>query len=444
MLVLSAQQGLLRVEHPRVVHGAVTVLDKSEIHRALRRGDAQPQCGCLALKVEEGHHGVLRLLSGAQHGLLVVDDELLQTRVLHTHAVLDTSIVEHVPAQRRAALEEQCVAVDQVVAAAAGSGGAVPGREADGSEERDARIKVRLGDTDACALGPGIELRPADVGPPAQQVCRNTDRNLAGSDRDRVHPAEHGAHLAGRASEQSAERVLCLAQTRLQERDSRLGAAQQGFGLTHVELGGGAVAKQDIGDLEAALLDGDVLPRDGQPLLEGSYGDVYGRDLGGERDQKGVVIGDRGKQIGVGRLDRATEPAPEIGLPGNTEIDAVIPVVEIADGRVGAILAAAVVDSRRVDALVLRIESSHGDAQLGARLEDAQARDLQRQILPVCRLDQPIEHGIVECRPPLAVLGGGGIEPGALRVLPVGGDIRLGANEIRPHHGAAGAEGRCQ
>ena len=50
--------------------------------------------------------------------------------------------------------------------------------------------------------------------------------------------------------------------------------------------------------------------------------------------------------------------------------------------------------------LQLRKHLAGGDAQLGAGLDDAQAGDLQRQVLLVGELDQAIEGRIVERLPP--------------------------------------------
>ena len=48
----------------------------------------------------------------------------------------------------------------------------------------------------------------------------------------------------------------------------------------------------------------------------------------------------------------------------------------------------------------LRIEIAHRDAELGARLQDAHTCRLQRQVLAVGALNQLVEDGVVEDRPP--------------------------------------------
>ena len=68
--------------------------------------------------------------------------------------------------------------------------------------------------------------------------------------------------------------------------------------------------------------------RERDALFEDADLDVGGRDLGDEAHQHVVVVGDRGEQLGVGRLDAAAEPAPEIDLPGR--IEAGLEGVEVA------------------------------------------------------------------------------------------------------------------
>src|SRR5262249_11188825 len=55
--------------------------------------------------------------------------------------------------------------------------------------------------------------------------------------------------------------------------------------------------------------------------------------------------------------------------------------------------------------LHLRILAANRDAELRARLEDAQARDLQAEVLAIAGLDQARERRVVERPPPRAVRG---------------------------------------
>jgi len=50
--------------------------------------------------------------------------------------------------------------------------------------------------------------------------------------------------------------------------------------------------------------------------------------------------------------------------------------------------------------LDLRVLLTGGDSELCARLQDAEPGDLQWQVLPVGLNDEPVQHGIVEQRPP--------------------------------------------
>ena len=171
-------------------------------------------------------------------------------------------------------------------------------------------------------------------------------------------------------AKQNAERVLRLTQPCLQGRDRRLGTEQQGLGLLHVELGSGAVAEANVRDLEAALLDFDVLPGNGQPLLESADDHVQVRCVGGQGDQDSVVIGDGCEQSGVGGLDAAPELAPEIDLPADLNPRVVIPGV-LEKGAAGGVVAGARVEGAKGGLLLLRPGAADGEAQLGPGLENA-------------------------------------------------------------------------
>ena len=95
------------------------------------------------------------------------------------------------------------------------------------------------------------------------------------------------------------------------------------------------------------------------------------------------------------------------------------------------------VGRRAGDLLQLRIAVAAGDAEQGPALQDAQARDAQRRILASRRLDQAVQHRIVEQLRPEAQVGLGlllglpdlavqvglpVVEPGDVGLLVVGAD----------------------
>ena len=149
-----------------------------------------------------------------------------------------------------------------------------------------------------------------------------------------------------------------------------------------------------------------VLARERDALIEDADLHVRGRDLGDEAHQHVVVVGDRGEQLGVGRLDGAAEPAPEIDLPGR--IEAGLEGVEVAVEHRLVVQAEARACVRAAQLLRLWKEPADRDAAARLRLEDAQAGRPQRQVLRVSDGDQPPEHRIAEHFPPARRVGGFG------------------------------------
>jgi hypothetical protein len=111
-----------------------------------------------------------------------------------------------------------------------------------------------------------------------------------------------------------------------------------------------------------------------------------------------VVIRSNAREInGVRGLDATPEFAPEVEFPGDVEADAGAPHGRI--GAFGLVLTGAQYVASQL--LQLRIERAAGDAELGARFENAQAGRAD-VVVPVLRFgDQPVEHRIVEIAPPL-------------------------------------------
>jgi hypothetical protein len=89
-------------------------------------------------------------------------------------------------------------------------------------------------------------------------------------------------------------------------------------------------------------------------------------------------------------------------------------------------------DRRRAAERLLHLREllAGGDAELGARLEDPEAGDLQRQVLAVGDLDQAVQGRVVERSPPGGVGGGLGREARVAGPAPAGGDGDLGPLEV--------------
>ncbi len=123
-----------------------------------------------------------------------------------------------------------------------------------------------------------------------------------------------------------------------------------------------------------------------------------------ERHEHIVVVGQRGPQLRVGRVDCAAETAPQVQFPGQAEsqIPAVGESQGIASGIGGRVSHRGAPQKTARGGLLLREDIPLGDGQLGARLEDAVAGLFEREVLSCGGGNQTVEGRIVEERPPQA------------------------------------------
>ena len=140
---------------------------------------------------------------------------------------------------------------------------------------------------------------------------------------------------------------------------------------------------------------------DPELLLEGAQIDVGRGEVGGQADQDVVVVGDTGGQLGVRGFDRAAELAPEVELPGGLHRRRVPSVYSSSEAltlrgeRVAGTLPRPLERAHRL--LGLRVLLADRGGQLRSRLQYPGTRHLQRQVLRVADLDQPVQRRIVEC-----------------------------------------------
>ncbi len=220
-------------------------------------------------------------------------------------------------------------------------------------------------------------------------------------------PASKRVDGPGRLPEERAQGVARLLEPGRELGDRGPGALQQGRRLGRIELRGRPVPEARLGDLQRLLLNLDVLLGLLDQHLEGADDDVGARDLGGERDEGRVVVGDRPEQGGGLRFHAPPVLAPEVQLPGGVEAQLIGPRIAREVGDVDDVLAEphrgrAAGEPACIWGNCLPVTTP----ELGAGLDDSQAGDLQRQVLPVGELDQAIERRVVERLPPQAVGGG--------------------------------------
>jgi hypothetical protein len=224
----------------------------------------------------------------------------------------------------------------------------------------------------------------------------------------------------------------------LQPGDDRLGDGQVALGLSHVERRHDARLEAVLHQLERLLLALGVAGGGADLVLQRADLDVVDRHLGEEAHQHVAVVLDRRLHLGVGRLDRAAHPTPEVDLPGRVEpgrVDGVGAGARRSD-RGRGVLRDAVAD-HVAGGVHLRVELARGHASPGARLLDALERELQIEVALAGPLDEPGQFRILEHLPPHVECGLAVLEALGRRLVPRVGQRRFGRRVVRSDGDAA-------
>ena len=104
------------------------------------------------LTADIGGDAVLHLALRLQHGLLIIDQQRLQLRVLHPNRVGDLAIVQHRPLERRPKGEDEALGTEHIAQAGLSD---IAAHRAEAAGQDEGGIQVRLGDADLRALGHG-------------------------------------------------------------------------------------------------------------------------------------------------------------------------------------------------------------------------------------------------------------------------------------------------
>jgi hypothetical protein len=358
--ILLAGQGSQGADDGVEVHQAVLVLGRRHISRTLGGGCSRLQGLELLMGLEIGHDGVPHLCLGLQHGLAVVLQELLESRVLQPNVIFEPSVVEDVPLETTKETVVKAVSTEEVAEFLVACG-----RDAGSNAPADAEMRIELtdGKADLGALGGQLTLGYADIGPPADQILGHADGDLEGGGWNRLGSAEHPAHVIGRPAGKDRKSVIELLQGLLERGQGGYGIVEQGLGLVNVEGADLAAFVLRGGDLQALALELEVVFRHREPLPGGEDEQVVPGHLGDQRHRDTVISGDAGIEGCRRRFDLAPETAPDIDLPAEVEAE----FVYIKVGTVGALPL-----GQAADILLLGKLAADGDQKLLARLEHPQ------------------------------------------------------------------------
>ena len=338
--VLLLQQRTLRVQHALVVHGALAVLHHRELDRPLRGLHGGLLEHRRLLRVDEPGQRVLDLLRRLEHGVAVVDEQLLEPRVLDAHAVREAAVVEERPVDPGADGIEEAAGGEEVVAAPV-AGARLRARSC--PKQREARIELGLGDADARALRGGAAARRCGCpdAAAASRPARRRPPSRAPSGSPAGPPAAPRRSPVGcPSSVLSALRACCSPVCSCGDRGPRaLEQRRRPASTSSSEVA--PLRKRDSAISSASSWTLAFSWACAISTSKVRISDVGPRDLGGQRDQRGVVVGHRREQAGGLRLHAAPVLAPEVQLPGGVEAELVVRSDggEVEDRRRGGVLA---------------------------------------------------------------------------------------------------------
>src|SRR5437773_2669548 len=422
---LGGKELLLGLEDLEVVGDAVVVALERQRDRRLEGLHRLVTVGVHALELLLGDERARHLRKRTQRRLLVAFDGFVPGGRGRSIAREQPSTLEDWPRERARDGPHVAGALHDVLELAA--------LAAVQAAETEAREEVRHGDADVGVRRDQRLLRLLDVGAPLEELGRQTDGHLRGG---RLALERYAARdVPGRPSEKGRELVLFGDDLALEVRDTRPRLGERRLGARHLEQRADPTPVTPTEEVEGVLEGDPRALRDRQLAVELEQLEVGLRHVAHQREQHAAPRRLGGEIIGPRGLGGPSDAAPDVDLPGEVEGP--------EEGVEGGVPRAAGDEGALADRLAL---IAHLREQVGARDRDLVAGLLDaRRGRPeiVARadrlLDERLQGGVAEDRPPRCVRERGGIRRTALAPRRLGrGDGR--AAVARPH--GAGREER--
>ena len=177
------------------------------------------------------------------------------------------------------------------------------------------------GDADERGRSCQLPLGFDNIGPPAQEINRQTGPDAAGKRRQRARSRQLLAEIFRKLSDQGGNDVARGIDLRGKRRHLRLQSRQFAPRQRHVELVGDAAIEALLDEIHVLLGDLDVLAHHRELHLQRAQVEIGAGDVGDDRNQHHVAGGNRRLHVVLRRLDRAAELAENIDLPSGVEAD---------------------------------------------------------------------------------------------------------------------------
>src|SRR5438034_1546310 len=422
---LGGKELLLGLEDFEVARDAVVVALERQRDRRLERLHRLVALGVHALELLLGDERVRHLRERAERCLLVAFDGFVPPGRARPIAREKPSTLEERTRERAADGPHVAGALHHVLELAA----LAPVQ----AGEAEAREEARHGDADVGVRRHERLLGLLDVGAPLEELGRQAGGHLW---RRRLAIERRAARdLAGRPSEQGGELVLLDDDLALELRDARAGLGERRLRARHLEQRADSTHIAPLEEVDGVLERDPRALRDLELAVELEQLEVRLRHVAHQGEEHATPHRLGGEIVGARGLRSAPDAAPDVDLPGEVEgpEEGVEGQVRRDAGHRGAL-------ADRL-ALIAHLRKHVGacDGDLVVGLLDARRRRPQVVAAADRLLDERLQGGVAENRPPRRVRKGGGIRRAVLATRRLGrGDDR--APVARPER--AGREDR--
>src|SRR5438309_484103 len=425
---LGGKELLLGFEDLEVVRDAVVVALERQRDRRLEGLHRLVTVGVYALELLLGDERARHLRERTQCRLLVAFDGFVPGGRARSIAREKPSTLEERARERARDGPHVAGALHDVLELAA--------LAAVQAAETKAREEVRHRDADIGVCRYQRLLRLLDVGAPLEELGRQTDGHLRG--RRFTLERRAARNVTGRPSEKGRELVLFGDDLSLEVRDARPRLGERRLRARHLEQRTDPPHVAPTEEVEGVLERDPRALRDLELAVELEQLEVGLRHVAHQREQHAAPRRLGGEIIRTRGLGGAPDTAPDVDLPGEVER-----AEEGVEGHVPRAAGHAGYEGALADRLPLiahlRKHVGTRDGDLVARLLDARRRRPQIVAAAERLLDERLQGGVAEDRPPRGVCERGRIPRTALATR------RLGRGDgwapvTRPH--GAGREER--
>ncbi len=258
-----------------------------------------------------GHQSGFDVFQGGKDRFLVIKQRFLLEGVLEFDIPADAAAGKNRPGDAGAERPEFTVGASQQGDVVGGKTG-IAGQKKSGEQ-------VGGGHTDTGGGGMQLRFGPTDIRAAADQIGGQPHGNLRRGGGNGEGPGQGFFQGAGVLAQQHAQAVDGSPGGGLQDRDLGGGAVYLGVSVGHIQTADKAGLETLVGDPGGFFLGLQILPGNGQLLLEAPEAEVVVADVAHQGDQDIPAVFNRGLEVGAGGFKVAPGPAKNIQFPGSVQ-----------------------------------------------------------------------------------------------------------------------------